>query len=78
MKDSKQKIGAKELFLMVFESVMAVFYLFLAYMLAFTPVFEHIMDYPIRLGLGVILGLYGIFRIYRAVEKILIIRQHKG
>ncbi len=78
MKDNKQKLGAKEIFLMVFESVMAVFYLFLSYLLAFTAVFGHLMDYPIRLGLGIILALYGIFRIYRAIEKILIIRQHKG
>jgi hypothetical protein len=74
MTGNRRKPTRKDLILMVFESLMSVFYVFLAYILAFTETFGHLMDYPVRLVLGIILFLYGIYRVYRAVEKIILIR----
>lgn len=57
-------------FLLIFESVMSVFYLALAYIVLFTELFANAIDYKYRLILAIILTLYGIYRIYRAAKKI--------
>ncbi|MDR1718499.1 MAG: hypothetical protein LBR67_00040 [Dysgonamonadaceae bacterium] len=53
----------------LFESVMAVFYVALSALLLFTNVFDTIQG-NVRLWVGVVLGLYGLFRIYRALKKL--------
>ena len=56
--------------LYIFECVMAVLYLAMAFILLFTPLFEDtISGKSIRLALGILLGVYGIYRAYRAIKK---------
>jgi len=64
------KVDGRSLFLLVFESVMAVLYICVAYLLLFTQVFETILADGFRLPLGVLLSLYGLFRILRAAKRI--------
>ncbi len=77
MTEIKQKIGTKELILVAFESAMSVFYIFFAYLLLCTAAFGDIIGQTARVIIGALLAIYGIFRIYRAVRKILIVRQHQ-
>jgi len=57
-------------FLYIFGSVMALLYLAISYMLLFTSIFNNsITDKTIRLFLGILLGLYGIFRVVMAIQK---------
>lgn len=49
----------------VFGIFMVLFYLCLAVMMVFTPIFEDI-NWILRVIMGVLLFLYGIFRGYRA------------
>ncbi|MDR2843420.1 MAG: hypothetical protein LBV57_02090 [Candidatus Symbiothrix sp.] len=70
--DSDKPTG-KELALLIFESAMALLYLFMAIVL-FVPQrfhlqFNALMGNGIRIALGVIVGIYGVFRIYRAIKK---------
>jgi hypothetical protein len=70
---SKKKISytGQMLGLFVFECVMAVVYIALSVILLFTPFFNHSMiQGGFKIGLGIILGLYGLFRVYRAYVKI--------
>jgi len=56
--------------LYIFECVMAVLYLVIAYTLLMTDYFkEAALPKGIRIGLGVLFMLYGIFRIFRAIRK---------
>ena len=56
--------------LYVFECVMSLLYLGVSYILIFTKLFEDtVSDKNIRLLLGLLLGFYGIFRVYRAIKK---------
>ena len=49
---------------------MAFLYLAVSFILFFTKLFENsIPDKNIRLLLGILLGFYGIFRVYRAIRK---------
>jgi len=57
-------------FLSIFESVMALLYLVISYMLLFTNLFGNaISSGNARLFLGILLGIYGIFRVFRAIRK---------
>ncbi len=57
-------------FLSIFESVMALLYLAISYMLLFTTLFDNaVSDKNVRLLLGILLGVYGIFRVFRAIRK---------
>lgn len=60
-----QKLG-----LFIFECVMAVLYLTFGIVFLFTSLFGFIQGW-IRIALGILLGVYGIFRIFRAVMKII-------
>lgn len=54
----------------IFECVMSVIYLIVAYVLLFTNTFKgSMMSDGVRIGLGIIFALYGIFRVYRAIRK---------
>jgi hypothetical protein len=73
-----KKPNGQNIALFVFESAMAVLYLVFGVIFLFTSLFDvalmKIMGadiYSIKIALGVILGLYGIFRIYRAIKKLL-------
>ncbi|MDL2223358.1 hypothetical protein LJB98_04575 [Bacteroidales bacterium OttesenSCG-928-M11] len=63
-----QSLGA-----FIFECVMAVLYLAISYSFLFTSIFNTVIVNPtIRQILGALLGLYGIFRVYRAIRKAMI------
>ena len=64
--NNKNELGQKT-GLFIFESVMALLYLVISFMLLFSKLFENaVIDKNIRLILGILLGFYGIFRVYRA------------
>ncbi len=56
--------------LFIFECVMSVFYLGFACVFLFTGYFNETVSGIVRLLVGILLGIYGIFRIYRALKKI--------
>ena len=65
--EPRQNIG-----MYIFECTMSLLYLAMSFVLLFTKLFEDaISDKSIRLGLGILLGFYGIFRAYRAIKKLL-------
>lgn len=69
--DNKRKSG-RNLSLYIFECVMSVMYLGMSYILLFTGMFgDAVSNKNVRSALGIILGIYGIFRVYRAVKKFL-------
>ena len=72
MMDSEKpdKYKIQRLGLFIFECVMAFFYVAISIILLFTPLFNRTIQEGLRIGLGIICGLYGLFRIYRAYKKI--------
>jgi len=74
MDDKKtNKWEGRELALLAFEAVMAVFYLIFAVVFLFPSLFPFQISTQfegIRVVLGVILGVYGVFRIYRVIRKL--------
>ncbi|MCC8146284.1 MAG: hypothetical protein LIO93_07570 [Bacteroidales bacterium] len=54
----------------IFECVMAVLYLLFGFLFLFSSLFDNIIQGGLRIALGIVLGLYGIFRIFRAIKKI--------
>jgi|GEM_PF-5765418 hypothetical protein len=61
---------------LIFESVMAILYIAIAYVFAFTTIFNRaIADENLRRMFAIILGLYGIYRIYRVIYRI--VRRNK-
>ena len=62
------KLGVQRLSLFIFECVMAVVYVAAGGFLLFTSVFSHIHK-GMRIGMGIVFGLYGLFRVYRAYRK---------
>lgn len=66
-----QKYEGKALAIMIFESAMAVFYLLAGVGLLFWHKAETIIqNQPIRIVIAVLFLLYGIFRVYRAIKKL--------
>jgi len=64
----------QKLALLAFEAIMAVLYLFFAIIFLFPTLFpfQFAQQFEgIRIALGIVLGIYGIFRIYRVVRKLL-------
>lgn len=70
MINKNPKLDGRSLFALVFESVMAVLYICIAFLLLKTQVLDAIIAENFRLPLGLILALYGLFRIYRAIKRI--------
>jgi hypothetical protein len=66
-------LKGQKLALFIFEAAMSVFYLVFAVLFLFPSQF-HIQFAPqlesIRVVLGIVLGIYGIFRIYRVIKKL--------
>ena len=58
-----------QLYLYIFECVMSVAYLGIAYILLATNIFTETMSTGIRVGLGIVFIVYGIFRVIRVVRK---------
>ena len=65
----RRDFQGRNLAVYVFESVMAFFYLAVAYILLFTERFADSIVKEIRLPLGILLGVYGLFRVYRAIRR---------
>jgi len=68
--ENTDKYVGIRLALFIFESVMAVAYLAIGVFLLFTNMLDNRIHTGMRIGLGVTLGLYGVFRVYRAYKKI--------
>jgi len=56
--------------LFIFECVMSLVYVFLSILLLFTTYFNRSVPQELRIGVGIAIGLYGLFRVYRAYVKI--------
>ena len=67
--NERRDFQGRNLALYVFESVMACFYLAVAYVLLCTNRFADSIMNDIRLPLGILLGVYGLFRAYRAIRR---------
>ena len=68
---NENRYGGQKFALFIFECFMAVMYVLASYVFLFTHFFDNsILPKGIRIGLGIVLGLYGFFRIYRAYKKI--------
>ncbi len=52
----------------IFGIFMILFYVGMAYVMIFSPIFVKSISTPIRYGMGVLFFLYGIFRGYRQVK----------
>lgn len=52
----------------VFGLFMILFYLGMAYIMIFSPIFAERVSDPLRYGMGTLFFLYGIFRAYRLVK----------
>lgn len=64
------KLEGQNLGLFIFECFMSVLYLAFGYILLFTLFFNNVVNGGIRIALGVLLGLYGIYRVFRAIRKV--------
>jgi hypothetical protein len=69
--ESSQYEGQK-LGLFIFDCFMSVMYLILSIILLFTPLLKN-WQIPegVKIGLGVLFGLYGIYRVSRATKRIM-------
>jgi ABC-type nickel/cobalt efflux system permease component RcnA len=69
--ENSNKFEGQKLGLLIFEGIMAVLYLIFAVVFLFPSLFHlrlAVQD-GLRIALGIILSLYGIFRIYRTIKK---------
>lgn len=71
------KENGRFLYALAFESVMAILYICIAYLLLGTQALNPYVAESFRLPLGIILTVYGLFRIYRAVKKIIRLNNEK-
>lgn len=68
--EKKDKYYGAKLALFVFECAMSIVYVVLSIMLLFTSFFNRTVPEGLRIGVGCVIGLYGLFRVYRAYIKI--------
>jgi len=69
--EKMRRYNGQKLGLFIFESVMAVVYIVLSIILLFTSYFSNsVITGWLRIFLGIVMGLYGLFRVYRAYVKI--------
>ncbi len=54
----------------IFESIMSLVYVFCAYVLLATDYFTYTLNEKFRIPLGIILAVYGLFRVFRAIRKL--------
>jgi hypothetical protein len=70
--DNSDKYGNQRLGLLIFDCFMSVMYLILSVVLLFTSFLKHWhIPQGIQIGLGILFGLYGIFRVTRAIRMVL-------
>jgi len=62
---SGAKLGA-----FVFKCIMALFYVAFSFILLFTSLLSNRIQEGLRIGLGIVLGIYGLVRIYTAYKEI--------
>ncbi|MDR0732945.1 MAG: hypothetical protein LBF08_02615 [Dysgonamonadaceae bacterium] len=66
------KYAGQRLGLLIFDCFMSVMYLVLSVILLFTSLLRSWqIQHEIKIGLGVLFGLYGIFRVARAAKMVL-------
>ena len=71
-KETDKREGPR-LALLIFEGAMSIFYLLFSVVFLFpslSPVPITTQFGGIRIALGIILGIYGIFRVYRVIRKL--------
>ena len=71
--EKSDKWSGQQLALFVFEAAMAVLYLVFAVVFLFPSLFHFQFASQfegIRVALGIVLGVYGIFRVYRVIKKL--------
>jgi hypothetical protein len=69
-RNNPQKLEGQRLGMFIFECVMAVLYLLLGSLFLFTSLFDGIIYGWVKYALGSLLGIYGVFRVIRAIKKI--------
>lgn len=77
MKNNNPKGNGHSLYTLAFESVMAVIYVCIAYLLLCTGVLNPYIAENFRLPLGIILAVYGAFRVYRAIRRVISVNNEK-
>ncbi|MDR1371659.1 MAG: hypothetical protein LBJ17_00830 [Dysgonamonadaceae bacterium] len=72
MGDNNSDNGGRYGIVFVFECVMAIFYVVFGIVLLFTLLLDRVLFYnqTVKLTVGVLFLVYGIFRIYRSCKKI--------
>jgi hypothetical protein len=68
--EDSNKVDGKNIALLVFDCFMAVFYLAFGAIFLFTSLFDSVIHGSMRIALGIVSGLYSVFRIYRAIKKV--------
>lgn len=68
--DNSGKFEGQNLTRYIFECTMSVLYLVFALILLFTNLFSNVVNGTVRLCLGILLAIYGIFRIGRVLKKL--------
>jgi hypothetical protein len=68
--EKSKKVEGQKLGLLIFECAMAVLYLGVGVLFLVTPYYSSALNGGIRTGLGAVLGIYGMFRVFRAIRKI--------
>jgi uncharacterized membrane protein HdeD (DUF308 family) len=68
--ENSNKSEGQKLGFLIFESFMAVLYLAWGMIFLFTPLFNYQIYGTLRVALGIVLVLYGIYRVCRAVKKL--------
>jgi len=68
--EKTNKYNGQKFALFIFECFMAVVYVAVSIMLLFTPFFNRSVPEGLRIGVGIVIGFYGLFRVYRAYLKI--------
>lgn len=69
MRRSNDNNVATNVGMYIFECVMSVLYLAIAYTLLLTNIFKESLPKEIRIALGVLFIIYGVYRIIRAIRK---------
>jgi H+/Cl- antiporter ClcA len=68
---NRNKFDGRKLGTFIFDCFIAVVWLAFSIVLLFTPYFNHsILNRGLIIMLGVVFGLYGLFRLYRAFIKV--------
>lgn len=67
-KDDKKKESRMNMIYYIFGLFMIIFYVAMAYIMIFSPIFVERISAPLRYSMGGLFFLYGIFRAYRQIK----------